>query len=209
MSTIHEDTDDIFEGGSGLGVPSIKLQQPGDTATGLIYRLQKLEEKDDDGNVICYDNSDKPKPLFVAHLITDLRDPENPDDDGSRRVWLKGNGLWALKEFIKANGTGAPKVGDYLWVQVESLKPNPNRMRKPIKQHVARLKKGDDDSLAKALAHARKVEERQASSSARRAEDEFWGGSTTKDGSTGSTGGRTTTLDSMRSSRKANDEPPF
>lgn len=211
----REETDDIFGGGGG-GTPSAKLQQPGDEVMGVIYKLQKLEEKDDEGNVICWPNSDKPKPLFVAHLITDYRDDEIEDDDGSRRVWLKGNGLFVLKEYVKANAIKPPAVGDTLWVAVTGLKPNQIRTRKPIKQHDARLKKGSEEDVFRALAWAKKKEEefQARTGGAGKSEDDFWGdapsSAPTSGGGSGNSGRRgNSTLESMRASRNNDVQAPF
>ena len=214
----REETDDLFGGGGGGGAPSCKLQQPGDEALGVIYKLQKLVEKDDDDEIIYYPNSDKPKPLFVAHLITAYRNDEVEGDDGSRRVWLKGNGLWALQQYVKAEGIKPPAVGDTLWVAVTSLKPNPDRKKKAIKQHEAKLRKGTEDDVFRALGWAKKKEDEYLARTGGVRQDDgddaFWGGAPsstpTSGGGSGGTGRKgNSTLESMRASRNSNVEAPF
>jgi hypothetical protein len=202
----YDEIDDIFGGGGGKGVPSYSPKKPGESITGLIYKMEKKNETDDDNNIVYYDNSETPKPLFVAHLLTDMRDPEIEGDDGSRRVWMKGNALWALKQFLKANEIKKPEIGGWLKLQVDSLRPPTNPKRKPMKEHSAAYRKGTEDDLSRALAHARKKEEEFKASRAE--EDDFFGDS----GAKADTGKPKTTLDSMRGTGRSagfTDEPPF
>ena len=132
---MSDEFDDLFNPVS-KGPATVRLSDIGDTAQGIIFKRQRLEEKDDDGNVVL-NQWNKPKPLVVLWLITSLRDPENPEDDGARRLWLKGNGLWTLQEFIRENDLKSPQVGGKVKVWVESLKPNTIKTRKPMKVHGA------------------------------------------------------------------------
>lgn len=127
--------DDLFNP-VAKGPATVRLSDVGDTAQGVIFKRQRLEEKDDEGNVVL-NQWNKPKPLVVLWLITSLRDPDNPEDDGARRLWLKGNGLWTLQEYIRENDLKAPQVGGKVKVWVESLKPNAVKTRKPMKVHGA------------------------------------------------------------------------
>ena len=130
-----DEFDDLF-GSTGKGPASAKLSNIGDSVQGIIFKRQRLEEQDDDGNVVL-NQWGKPKPLVVLWLATDLRDPENPEDDGARRLWLKGNGLWTLQEFIRVNDLKPPAFGGKIKEWVESLKPNTIKTRKPMKVHGA------------------------------------------------------------------------
>lgn len=132
---MSDEFDDLFTGG-GKGPASAKLSQPGDAVQGIIFKRQRLEEKDDDGNVVL-NKWGKPKPLVVLWLATSLRDPEIEDDDGARRVWLKGNGLWTLQDFITQNGMKPPAFGGKTKIWVDSLQPNAIKTRKPMKVHGA------------------------------------------------------------------------
>jgi len=132
---VTDEFDDLF-GSTGKGPASAKLSNIGDSVQGIIFKRQRLEEQDDDGNVVL-NQWGKPKPLVVLWLATDLRDPENPEDDGARRLWLKGNGLWTLQEFIRVNDLKPPAFGGKIKEWVESLKPNTIKTRKPMKVHGA------------------------------------------------------------------------
>lgn len=155
----YDDIDDLFSGGGGA--PTAKLSQPGDEVSGIIFKLERRNDTDDNDEVIMDPRTGKPKPLLVLHLITKERDPEIEDDDGCRRLWLKGNGLWALQQAMRDCGPGVkPRVGGMVRVLVESLKPNPVRSRKPIKQHEAKYWLPTTESEAQAFAMA-SVKDRQ------------------------------------------------
>jgi hypothetical protein len=193
---MSNDIDDLFAPKSA-GPASATLSGIGDTVQGLIYKMERLEEKDEDGNVKMSQYG-RPKPLFLVYLITSLRDPQNPEDDGSRRVWLKGNGLWTLKEFLKENSLGSPKVGGKLKVTVEALKKDPAfPMRKPMKIHSVLYAPPTSETETQAYAWAKKKEDERNSGG----DDDFFGTPAQA---------KPTTLNSMRNSGGFDsDEPPF
>lgn len=145
--------DDLFTGG-GKGPVGIPLKEIGDVAGGVIFKMERLEERDDNGNTKLNEWG-KPKPLFVAWIMTDLRDPENPDDDGSRRLWIKGNALYELKTYLRENGLGAPKVGGQIFIKLIGKKPSGKPQ--PMKLHAAKYIPPTTESEAAAYAHAAKL----------------------------------------------------
>lgn len=196
---MSNEIDDLFAPPTA-GAPSAKLSNIGDSVQGVIYRMERQTEKDDDGNEVLNEWG-KPKPVFVAHLITALRDPANPDDDGSRRVWMKGNALWTFKEFLKVNNIRAPKVGGRLKLTVSGLKPATSALRKPQKLHDVMYAVPTPDLETQAYAWAKKKEDEKNS----QADEDFFGGSQSS-----TPASRTTTLDSMRTSGGFEDDvPPF
>lgn len=197
----YGDIDDLF--GSGGGPATAKLSQPGDTAEGIIYKMERMAETDDEGNVIVDPRTNKPKPLLVLHLITKQRNPEIEDDDGTRRLWLKSNGLWAVQNALREQGL-KPRVGGMIRVKVDSLKPNSNPKRKPIKQHVAQYwaptLESETAAFSMAQRKTRKVEDT----------DELFGNPPAQMAQQQPKSTGVPTLDSMRTSGGFdNDEPPF
>lgn len=132
---MSDEFDDLF-GKAQKGPATAKLSEIGDEAQGIIFKRQRLEETDDDNNVVMNEWG-KPKPLVVLWIATSLRDPEIEDDDGARRLWLKGNGLWTLQQSIRENELKPPAFGGKVKVWVASKKPNTNPKRKPMKVHGA------------------------------------------------------------------------
>jgi hypothetical protein len=196
----YDDIDDLFGGGGGP--PTAKLSQPGDEAVGIIYKMERRNETDDEDNIIVDPRTGKPKPLMVLHLITKVRDPEVEGDDGTRRLWLKGNGLWALQVAVRECGPGVkPRVGGMVKVWVDSLKPNPNRNRKPIKQHGATYWLPTTETEVQAFAMA-SVKDRPQES-----DELFTGSAATPAAEQAQQSKGTRTVDSMRKS--FDEEPPF
>lgn len=198
MSQPIDEFEAFFTGGGGP--KSVSPKKPGEFVQGLIYKYKKTEERDDDGNVVCYPGSENPKPQIILWLKTDMRDPEIPNDQGERRLWMKGNALWALKNFLRDNQLGAPKVGGKIRLEVVELKANTDRKKQPMKIHAAKYAPPTPDTIAAALAFKELVEPTQAPS-----EDNFFGSSTPATQSKPSS--QSSTLDSMRGF--ADDEPPF
>lgn len=129
----NNDIDDLFAGG-GKGPASMTVREVGDVAGGVIFKMERLEERDDEGKTKLNEWG-KPKPLFVTWVVTDLRDPMNSEDDGARRIWWKGNALYELKQFLSGNGLGAPKVGGYIAQKLVGKKPSGRPQ--PMKLHAA------------------------------------------------------------------------
>ena len=193
---MSDEFDDLFSPLS-KGPATARLSDIGDTAQGIIFKRERKQETDDEGNVVM-NQWNKPKPLVVLWIATSLRDPENPDDDGARRLWLKGNGLWTLQEFIRVNDLKPPAIGGKVKVWVESLKPNAIKTRKPMKVHGAMYADPKPEWIAQAQEFAARWE--------RPAVDEFDASFDERPAAKKSEPAKST-LDSMRGFD--DDEPPF
>jgi hypothetical protein len=95
------DASDFFSGGS----PSCKFNTIGDMHRGTILSFEKAQQKDiatgepktwPDGN---------PRMMLVVTLQTTERDPDNDDDDGTRRLYVNQPGgiFSAIKKALGAN----------------------------------------------------------------------------------------------------------
>lgn len=184
-----DDIDDLFAGG-GKGPASLTVRDVNDVAGGIIFKMERLEERDDAGEVKVNERG-KPKPLFVTWVITDKRDPMNDEDDGARRIWWKGNALWELQNFLRENGLGSPKLGGYIAMKLIGKKPSGKPQ--PMKLHAATYRIPTNETEAQARQFAAKWE--------RAPKDDLFGDVPAA---------RATTMDSMKkSSNFDNDEPPF
>jgi hypothetical protein len=75
----------------GGGGSSAKFDQIGDTVTGVIISTDVQQQTDiTTGAPLTWDNGD-PRQQLVVRLQTSQRDPDNPDDDGIRVVYVKGS----------------------------------------------------------------------------------------------------------------------
>lgn len=91
----------------GSGVPSAKFKTIGDSVTGKIVKLdasQQTEFRRDGkpGDPLTWPDG-KPKMQVIVTLQTTQRDPSVEDDDGQRRVFIKGKQLTdATKAAVRA-----------------------------------------------------------------------------------------------------------
>lgn len=198
----NNEVDELF--GSGpAGPATLKEQNIGDVIGGIVFKVERLEERDDNNQVKLNDRG-KPKPLLVTWVITDLRDPNNPDDDGARRIWWKGKGLWELQQFQRANGFGAPKPGGGIWRKYTGTQPSGRP--KPLNLYAAKYEAPTLENEKLAYEYAQRWNAKKPP-----AQDE-WFGSSGPVSSPPAQHAQATTLDSMRSGFGGNaftDEPPF
>jgi hypothetical protein len=102
----NESQDFLFGG----GVPSAKFPEIGATVTGTITEEPRLDEQRDlEGEVKTWSNGDTMKMLVVTLATTD-RDPDIEDDDGLRRLYVKGSKDPKSKSMTAAIGAAVRKA---------------------------------------------------------------------------------------------------
>ena len=126
----------IFSPNSGA---SAKFQNPGDTVTGPIVEIGEPRQATKFGtNDPDTWPSGDPKMQVAITLQTNERDPQSPDDDGKRRVYVtvsgsEGGQLWAIRQAVRAAGANDLAVGGVLTLQFTGTDPaskNPANPRK-------------------------------------------------------------------------------
>jgi len=81
--------DEFMESTSGgPKLPALKFAKVGDTHTGVVTEVTKLQDKDPTGNVKTYDNGD-PRWVFVFTLDTPT---------GASNLWVRGQMVKAIRE---------------------------------------------------------------------------------------------------------------
>ncbi|KAB2384734.1 hypothetical protein [Actinomadura montaniterrae] len=100
------------------GVASAKFPVIGTTVTGTIAREPEVRDQTDfdTGKVKTWDDGTPRRQLMVV-LQTAERDPANPDDDGERAVYVKGQMKTAVRDAVRKAGAPGLKVGGTLTVQ--------------------------------------------------------------------------------------------
>lgn len=115
--TITSETNDFLMSSGGR---SAKFAEVGATVKGKIVGAEKAQQTDMDGAPKTWDNGD-PMWQLVVTLQTDERDPGDPDDDGMRKLYLKGSkpttSFGAVRAAIIAAGEREMKVGGTLAVR--------------------------------------------------------------------------------------------
>ena len=101
----------------GGGATSAKFPTIGTTVTGRITQEPTVEQQKDftTGEAKFYDDG-KPQMQLVVTLATQERDPANPDDDGTRRLYVKGQMKAAVSQAVRAAGAPYLQVGGVLTV---------------------------------------------------------------------------------------------
>lgn len=127
-------TDDFMGGGGGK---SVRFDKVGDTVTGVISGPpEKKESRDDDGKPRTFDSGDI-RYVWVFPILTDLRDPEDPLDEGERSLWLKWHSYEAVKKAIRASGAKGPEVGGTITLTLTGFGPKTKAIWNPPKLYSA------------------------------------------------------------------------
>lgn len=106
--------DDFLMGG---GVTSAKFPTIGTTVAGRITERPTVEQQKDftTGEAKFWDDG-KPQMQLVVTVATNDIDPSNPDDDGARRIYVKGQMKNAVAQAVRTAGARGLEVGGILSV---------------------------------------------------------------------------------------------
>lgn len=107
---------------SAGGAPAAKFPTPGTTYKGIIESAIVSQQTDLDGNPKTWKDGN-PSMQLVVTIATDERDPAIDDDDGMRRLFVKGQMLAAVKEALKKAGCKSIDAGGTLAVQYKEDGP--------------------------------------------------------------------------------------
>lgn len=114
MST-PQSADSFLMGGGGA--PTAKFPNPGAKTEGFITEPPTVQQQRDPAdNKPKFWNDGNPMMQLVVTVQTVLRDPSIPDDDGRRRIFVKGQMKHAVQDAVKLAGAPGLEVGGYLAV---------------------------------------------------------------------------------------------
>lgn len=139
MST--DQINDFLLGGGGA---SASFEAVGDTVTGTIVSAEIMQQTDIlDNKPLTWDDG-SPKLQLVVRLKTAQRDPDNPDDDGTRAVYVKGSkkaGTRSLHDAVasavRAAGAKSLETGGTLAVTFAGTEPSATKGFNPRKLYTA------------------------------------------------------------------------
>jgi hypothetical protein len=106
--------DDFLMGGGGA--PSAKFDTIGRTYKGTILKSEMRQQTDISGTPKNYDDGN-PMMQAVITIQTDERDSSIEDDDGQRRLFVKGNMQKAVRDAIVASRCSTLALGGTLAVR--------------------------------------------------------------------------------------------
>jgi hypothetical protein len=146
MSREYDDDDGFMGGG---GAPSFKFNSLGDTVTGLVLGppVKRVQTDFTTGEVKAYKDGN-PRYQYVVEIQTELRDPNNPQDDGVRSLFLKWHSLNAVRQAITAVGAKGLRRGGVLTLQFTSTEPPPGGKGNPVKLYAASYIPPEDDFMS-------------------------------------------------------------
>ena len=106
------DKDELEAMFSGGGAPTFKFEKIGDSITGTIVIADPRQQRDFDTNELKFWDDGNKMMELVLTLQTTYRDATIEDDDGQRRVFVRGAMLTAMRQALsKAKVKAAPEVG--------------------------------------------------------------------------------------------------
>jgi hypothetical protein len=123
------DPNDVLLGG---GIPAAKFPTIGTTVKGTVVSSEVTQQTDfATGKPKTWDDG-KPMQQVVITLQTIERDPDVADDDGVRKLYVKGQMTNALRDALRAAGARL-EVGGTLAVQYVEDEPSATRGFNPKK----------------------------------------------------------------------------
>lgn len=83
---------DVFMAEGGSKYPALKFSDVGDTHSGKVVEVKKLEDRDPDGNIKTWPNGDT-RFVFVFTIA---------QEDGFGNIWARGNMVKTIREAAQA-----------------------------------------------------------------------------------------------------------
>lgn len=122
----------------GESVPSAKFPQIGATVTGTICEPPVVQQQRDyTTGELKFWSDGNPMMQLVVTLQTTERDPDIVDDDGRRRVYVRGQLKKAVQRAVKATGAPGLEVGGQLTVTYARDGQPTNPRFNPPKEYTA------------------------------------------------------------------------
>jgi len=133
-----QSANDLLMGGGGK---SASFPNIGDSITGRVASEPKPQQQTDvnTGQPKFFANGD-PMMQVVVQLETDQRDPDDPDDDGVRNLYIKSKMLIAIREAVKVAGAKGLEPGGVLTVTYTANGERTNKAFNPPKLYAASYK---------------------------------------------------------------------
>ena len=137
MSNIPS-TADLLAGGA----PAAKFPTIGTTVKGTVLKAEVTQQTDFDSGEPKFWDDGKPMLQIVLTIQTDERDPDIVNDEGERRLFIKGQMLQAFRTALRAVGARDITPGDMIAVQYVGDGEAKRRGLRPPKQYAVQVKKG-------------------------------------------------------------------
>jgi len=125
-------------------VPSISFKDSkiGDSFTGTITDIETAQVRDFETNEPKFWDDGNPQLQVVLTLATDYIDDTIDGDDGSRKLYLVGQKLTAMKQAVKEFGGKQVAKGQIITITFTGEKPNANKRYNATKLYGITLAEG-------------------------------------------------------------------
>lgn len=116
---------DSFFSGGGKSI-SWRDKPLGTTVGGTIRQVHPpVQQIDPADNKPKFRKDGSPQMVVRIDLATNERDPQDPEDDGSRGLYVQGWMVGAIGEAVRKSGhQGSPEVGGHITVTLTAREPN-------------------------------------------------------------------------------------
>lgn len=129
---MSDEANEFLQGG---GAPPVKFPTIGTSVSGIVQSSKVQQQNDIDGKPKFYDDGNPMKQLVIT-MLTEEHDSTIPNDDGSRRLFVKGALKFAVTDALrKADAELNP--GGHLTVTFTSEIPSTKRGYNNAKQYEA------------------------------------------------------------------------
>jgi hypothetical protein len=129
----------------GKGAPSLSFPTIKTRHVGVVVDKRQAQQTTPDGALKTFDNGD-PMMQVIITLQTEVRDPAIDGDDGTRRLFAKGNMIAAIRDAVKeanpGDATAILNIGDQLAIEYTGDGEQKKRGFSPPKLYRAWVKKG-------------------------------------------------------------------
>lgn len=123
----------------GSAPKSFPFDNPGDTCTGVIItEPEEVDQTDQDTAEVKRWANGQAKKVWKIRLLTELRNPDDPFDEGERTLWVKWKSLDAIRNAVRAAGAKDLEVGGILALRLTGFGVAEKRGYNPPKEWAAK-----------------------------------------------------------------------
>lgn len=128
---------DVNEFLMGGGIPAAKFDTIGDIVKGTIVNSEVAQQTEFGTGVLKTWDDGRPMMQAVITLQTAERDPQVDDDQGLRKLYVRGQMQAAVRDAVRRSGASGLELGGTLAVQYKENEPAKQRGFNPKKVYVA------------------------------------------------------------------------
>lgn len=114
MTAPNPNDPNTFLLGGGAGGKSAEFKNPGDAVVGTIASMKVVQQTDFKTKEKMFWKDGSPRNQLAVALQTTMRDPGDPEDDGTRMVYLRFKSQDAVRDAVIASGAAGLEIGGEL-----------------------------------------------------------------------------------------------